>query len=360
MKILHAITLAELGGAQSVLLNLVQKSVEDGDEVMVVSAEGDLFWQSLPPSVHKKILPTLQRAINPIKDERAIRDLRRVYKEFQPDVAHLHSSKMAFLGRLSFPSSIIIYTVHGFDSIRIAFRKFLSLERILQYRARFIVAVSQYDYKNLMDEGITRNVSFIYNGIPDFPSLDPVDEANTALCQAKAAIQNSKKFNVLCIARMAAPKRFDLFCETAKLLEKDQVNFFWIGNKQPVINTPLNVYCLGEVPNAHQLLPLVNLFLLPSDYEGMPMSILEALSYGVPVIASNVGGISEVLDNTNGFALTNNHETFSQHILQYKNDLNSYEQTKINARISYTNNFTVDKMYKSYRKLYKTIASAVE
>lgn len=359
MKILHAITLAELGGAQSVLLNLVQKSVDDGDEVMVVSAEGDLFWKSLPPGIHKRVLPTLQRAIHPLKDERVIRDLRKIYKEFRPDVVHLHSSKMAFLGRLAFPRSIIIYTVHGFDSIRIAFRQFLRLERILQYRARFIVAVSNYDYKNLINEGITQNVSFVYNGISDFANCAPDIESN-ALASAKDIIQKSKNFNVLCIARLAAPKRFDLFCETAQILKEDGVNFFWVGNKQHVENTPANVHCLGEVPNAHQLLPLVNIFLLPSDYEGMPMSILEALSYGTPVIASNVGGISEVLDNTNGFAIPNHPQTFAEHILLYKNGHMLYEQTKMKARDSYTSHFTVDKMYESYRTLYNTIATKVE
>ncbi|HEV7378980.1 MAG TPA: glycosyltransferase, partial [Dyadobacter sp.] len=317
-----------------------------------------LFWKSLPPGVHKRILPTLQRSINPIKDERVIRDLRKTFQEFKPDVVHLHSSKMAFLGRLSFPSAIIIYTVHGFDSIRIAFRKFLSLERILQYRARFIVAVSRYDHKNLNEEGITRNVSFIYNGIADFPSLPTSEEENTIFRDAKTAIQKSTRFNVLCIARMAAPKRFDLFCDTAKLLEEHQVNFFWVGNKQPVTDTPPNVYCLGEVPNAHRLLPHVNLFLLPSDYEGMPMSILEALSYSIPVVASDVGGIGEVLDNTNGFAVKNSPEIFANHILQYKSDSVRYEQAKANARLSYKDNFTVEKMYQSYKKLYNTITFA--
>jgi glycosyltransferase involved in cell wall biosynthesis len=354
MKIIHAITLAELGGAQSVLFNLVQKSLEDGHEVMVVSAEGNMFWQSLPDAVHKRILPTLQRAIHPLKDERVIRDLRRINKEYRPDVVHLHSSKMAFLGRLSFPSSKIIYTVHGFDSIRIAFRKFLRLERILQHRARYIVAVSQYDYNNLIDEGINKNVSFIYNGITDLANHAAID--SPAFISAKKTLEQSTNFNVLCIARMAAPKRFDLFCEIANLLQHEGISFFWVGNKQAMTDLPENVHCLGEVPNAHQLLRLTKVYLLPSDYEGMPMSILEALSYSIPVIASDVGGISEILNGINGFAIPNNSEIFADRILEYKRDESLYQETALNARISYTRHFTTDIMYESYNKLYNTIS----
>jgi hypothetical protein len=58
-----------------------------------------------------------------------------------------------------------VYTVHGFDSIRLAYRAFLPLERLLQYRCKAIVAVSDYDAENLRREGVTHHVRRIYNGI---------------------------------------------------------------------------------------------------------------------------------------------------------------------------------------------------
>lgn len=357
MKILHVITLSELGGAQSVILNLAKSSVEDGHEVMVASSEGGDLWNELPDQVKKQTIPSLQRAIKLSKDWQVVKELKAVYQSFEPDVVHLHSSKIGILGRLAFPKSKTIYTVHGFDSIRIAFRKFLYLEKLFQYMGKHIVAVSKYDHDNLLAEGISRNVSYIYNGISDFSEEPSPNNDDWDFSRLKKTLQESTKFNVLCIARLAPPKRFDLFCETAELLKDHDVNFYWVGNKQTVDSIPANVHCLGELTNAHRLLPFSHVFMLSSDYEGMPMSILEALCYGVPVVASAVGGIGEVLNQKNGFALKNEAKLFSEQILSYKHNSIDYERAKTDARKSYLNHFTVSKMYHSYLSLYKSTLS---
>lgn len=354
MKILHVITLSELGGAQSVILNLAKSSVMDGHEVMVASSEGGDLWNELPDQVKKQTVPSLQRAINLSKDWQVIKELKAIYRNFKPDVVHLHSSKIGILGRLAFPKNRTIYTVHGFDSIRVAFRKFLYLEKLFQYRGKHIVAVSKYDNDNLIAEGINRNVSYIYNGISDFKEDVTQKNDDTQFLNLKKTLQESNKFNVLCIARLAPPKRFDLFCETAEQLKEHNINFYWVGNKQAETNTPANVHCLGELTNAHRLLPFSHVFMLASDYEGMPMSILEALCYGIPVVASNVGGIVEVLNTKNGYALQNEASLFAKQILDYKNTSILYEQAKIHARKSYLQDFTVKKMYQSYLSLYKS------
>jgi len=359
MKILHAITLSELGGAQSVMLNLIDKSIEDGHEILVASSQGGALWNELPPIVVKRPISQLQHRVKIWKDIQVVYELYKIYKKFKPDVIHLHSSKIGILGRLAFPAKKIIYTVHGFDSIRIAHRKFLYLERLLQFRARHIVAVSQYDARNLRAEGIKNNISCIFNGIPYFSETFNTVKTENALLKGKEVVLTGKQFKVLCIARLAAPKRFDIFCKAAELLKDEEISFYWVGNKQVVTNTPENVTCLGEIPNAHQLLPLVNIFILPSDYEGMPMSILESLSYGIPVVASNVGGIGEVLDTKNGYAVTNSGDSFARYILTYKRDQVLYAQAKLNATDSYRSKFTVSKMYQSYLSLYNSVTSTM-
>ncbi|MCE7041267.1 glycosyltransferase [Dyadobacter sp. CY312] len=356
MKILHAITLSELGGAQSVMLNLIEKSITDGHEVWVTSSVGGALWNELPPSVVKRTISQLQHRISIWKDIQVIYELYKIYRKFKPDVIHLHSSKIGLLGRIAFPTKKIIYTVHGFDSIRIAHRKFLYLEKLLQYKARHIVAVSNYDANNLQNEGIQHNLSCIYNGIPDFSEkVKGIPEEN-AFLRARSVIEEGEKFRVICIARLAAPKRFDIFCKAAEILVNDNISFYWVGNKKPVTDVPTNVKCLGEIPNAHQLLPYTQIFMLPSDYEGMPMSILESLSYGVPVVASAVGGIGEVLDSKNGFAVQNSGEEFAHHIRLYKNDQALCRRAKREAIDSYRSKFTVSKMYQEYFTLYTSVS----
>mgnify|MGYP003576055864 CR=1 FL=1 len=356
MKILHVVTLSELGGAQSVIVNLATKSIEDGNEVMVAASEGGDLWEALPSHTKTWPIKALQRSISLLRDFQVFRELRKIYKSYKPDVIHLHSSKIGILGRLSFPSQKIIYTVHGFDSIRTAFRLFLPIEKLLQRKAAHIVAVSQYDYNNLLYEGIEHNVTCIYNGITDYKN-----HPTAFLPQLKSLptykVLQCASFKVLCIARLAPQKRFDLFCEVAKSLYAYNVEFYWIGNKYLPDNIPHNVHCLGEVQAGHYLIPKADLFMLPSAYEGLPVSILEALCYGVPVVASNVGGVPEILDGKNGIALKNEVEHFRERILYYMMDRPAYERACQCASESYEQHFTVDHMYQSYNNLYVSVTA---
>jgi glycosyltransferase involved in cell wall biosynthesis len=168
-------------------------------------------------------------------------------------------------------------------------------------------------------------------------------------------IRSKYSFLVLSIARLSPPKRFDLFCEIALFLKNQDIAFVWIGNREQPDDLPENVYCLGSIKQAYQYISFVDLFILASDYEGLPVSIVESLVFGKPVIASNVGGISEILDGTNGFALDNNPALFVEKILFYLNDKEAYKTACQAARKTYEDKFTVNQMYKAYLSLYEGI-----
>ena len=133
----------------------------------------------------------------------------------------------------------------------------------------------------------------------------------------------------------------------------------WIGNSYTPQNLPPNVICLGLIKNAHTYLSLCDVFLLASDYEGMPMSILEALAYGKPVIASNVGGIAEALDGNNGFAVQNIASDFKEKILAFEEGTLHYHSFSKAARKSFEERFTAAVMYQNYKELYKTFVAEV-
>lgn len=342
MRILQIITLCELGGAQSVVVNLAN-CLCGKHEIIVAAGDGNgKMWDLLFPQIKKEKIPSLHRELSPMDEIRTICELRKLYRKFQPDIIHLHSSKVGILGRIAFPKSKIVYTVHGFDSIRVAYRKYLPLERFLQDRCQAIVGVSRYDEENLRKEKIIHNVSYIYNGInlPELVVENPFKNI-------------SFKQKVLCIARLSVQKNVSLFLEVASLLP--QYAFIWVGNQTPVHNELQNVFFMGDIPNAGCYNRFVDLFFLPSNYEGLPVVIIEALACGKPIVASAVGGIPELLNEENGFAVRNDANEMAEKIELILSNKNLKDKMGEVARQTYLQKFTVDKMVNGYMDIYKNI-----
>lgn len=345
MRILQIITLCELGGAQSVVINLANKLCEN-HEVIVVAGEGDgKMFSLLDSRVKTDRILSLVRKLSPLNEAKTIIAMKRLYNKYNPDIIHLHSSKAGLLGRLAFPKNKIVYTVHGFDSIRLAYRKFLTLERLLQNRCAAIVGVSKYDEENLKKEGITKNISTVYNGLykPQHLEYNPFEKFNKF------------KYKILCIARLAPPKNHKLFLEVANKLP--DCAFIWIGNQNnPKFDYPQNVFFIGNISGAGSYTEYADLFMLPSNYEGLPMVIIESLSMGTPVMASSVGGITELLDGKNGWALENDPEKMANAISDYLSmSEDERSQMKRNAINTYQNQFTVDNMVNGYMEIYKKL-----
>lgn len=344
MKIFLVITKSDLGGAQSVVVNIANLLVAKHD-VIVIAGEGGQMWKQLDSRVRQIYLPYLLRKVG-WRDIFVWGKLLMLYIKYRPDVVHLHSSKIGLLGRFAFPKRKVVYTVHGFDSIRVAFRAFLKLEKATSARVSKYIAVSNYDSRNLTVESVCGKPITIYNGISDV-------SANTAPVEAYI-LQGDARFKVLCIARLAAPKRFDLFCDVTKSLPS--VSFYWIGNSEEVKDVPSNVNMMGEIINASAMFKYADVCMLPSDFEGFPMSIIEAKACGIPTVASNVGGISEMLDGENGFVVKNTVEDFTEKIRYYQNDKEAYAKACKKARTSYEQNFTSMKMALEYEKIYTQIS----
>ncbi|UTC76282.1 glycosyltransferase [Treponema sp. OMZ 792] len=354
MKILHIITNTELGGAQTVCISLANMASNEGNTVAVASMEGGYLWDNLDSSVIRFKIKNMVKPISLLPDLKCYFELKNEINKFSPDIIHLHSSKAGVLGRLAgrkYKKSII-YTVHGFDSIRLKHRFFLPLERFLQKYCGAIVAVSHYDKQNLLKEKITHKVKTIRNGIvkPEEEAAIPFD------------IGKYKKV-VITIARIAYPKKFQSFLSVASDPAMKDYLFVWAGGSaeksmeeiKKEFSIPSNVLLLGDCPNASGLLPYCDLFVLFSNYEGLPMTIIEAMAQKKAIVASNVGGIPELVDNTNGLLI----ETDEDAVKAISNILQDNEKKSKMERASFekfSNFFTLDIMWKNYRNLYKEIA----
>jgi len=346
MNILQIITLSSLGGAQSVVLELSNELIKRGHSVTVVASEKGELWSLLDKNVQQYPCKYFKREISPINDLKAIFFIRKIIKRNNYDIIHLHSSKAGVWGRIAAGNKFkdkVIYTVHGFDTILKANKIFLLLEKLLKNRCKYLVPVSEYDYKNLISCNI-KNCYTIKNGIKDL-ALNDINVQNIF------TLHKNKEKVIVSISRLQPPKKFDMFLKVAERLGKEGFAFYWIGNQNEVKDLPYNTFCLGEIKNASKYLKYADLLVLFSNYEGLPVSIIEAFASSVPVVASSVGGVTELLNGENGIAIENNIEHAVQAILKImRGDIESYKKA---ARDTYEKEFKIDKMVNEYLHLYK-------
>lgn len=356
--ILHLVTNSDLGGAPRVVTELSNQATKDGYSVHVAAMPEGPMWDSLDPHIHQHQLRYIRRAINPIDDLRTFFEIKRLIKKINPDIIHAHSSKMGALVRLGLNKKNqkkCLYTIHGFDTILKAHRIFLPLEKRLSTHCAALVPVSSYDEHNIIAAGIKGQLCTIANGVSDRKDLQGENQDTVSFILNR---NGNYARSFLSIARLARPKRFDLFIATATAFPQDV--FYWIGNtqSQEELKTqygsiPSNVFLLGTLTEAGNYCNYVDAVLLFSDYEGLPMSILEAFSCAKPVIASNVGGIQDAINTDTGILVKNTVESINSALETF--DKNAMQKMGQSARTLYEQKFSAQSMSASYINLYKNI-----
>lgn len=311
MKILYCITSGNWGGAQEHLFQLVKNESQNGNSIfLIMGNKGELYKRILGThNVKIIILSELERSLNIFKDIRCIMSLRKLIKKIDPDIVHLHSSKAGAVGRIaSFGLNCkVIFTVHGWaftEGVTTWKRKFyVIIERLLYKLTDEVICVSNYDYQLGIKERVLKKEGkgiVIHNGI------------DTGVDFNNSKIISSDQFVIVMVARFDIPKRQDILIRAISLLG-DNVHLILIGDGPRLelskklslkLGVSNKVDFLGFQRDVGKYLKDANVFALISDYEGLPISIIEAMKFGLPIIASNVGGVPELV-KLNGILVNN-------------------------------------------------------
>jgi glycosyltransferase involved in cell wall biosynthesis len=322
-KILYIITQSELGGAQRYILDLA-KNLKEEFEISVAFGEqgekGKLARKLAENSINHYTVPYLKRAISPINDFLAFISIIKLIKKLRPDIIHLNSSKISIIGSLAAKSCYVlyvkcyvVYTVHGWvfnEPLPLWQRLFYKYaEKFTAFLKDKIICVSEYERQIAIQEKITheKKLITIHNGIEEINLLLP-EQARRKLSQIKNSkfkIQNSK-FIIGTIANLYKTKGLEYLIEAIRLLINIGLNITTIvigegeerKNLEDLIaqtNLKNNFILVGEINNAACILPAFDVYVCSSLKEGFPYTILEAMSAGLPIVSTNVGGISEII-----------------------------------------------------------------
>jgi glycosyltransferase involved in cell wall biosynthesis len=305
LKILYLITRAEAGGAQMHVLELM-RGLKERAEIFLGSGEvGFLMDEASLLGVKTHHLHFLTTKLSPSHDFKAIDEARMLIRHVKPDIVHLHSSKAGIVGRLAAQREGVpfVFTAHGWAFTDGASwqRKLVAIpsEWVAACMGGHIICVSEYDYALALRHHITKSsrMTMVHNGLKD----------SSAWAQPDA----QPLVSVIMVARFADPKDHALVVQAMSLIENKNWTLSLVGDgpllqsckaQADVLGVSNRVSFCGARSDVVKLLARSHIFVLASKYEGFPISILEAMRAGLPVVASDVGGVKEaVIDGMTGW-----------------------------------------------------------
>lgn len=315
MQIWHLITLAEFGGAQKLVYTLARNQATQGHQVTVVSSiRGELWdWIENYKGINTIKIPSLVREISPLKDLMTLSQLYQLFCRHRPEVVHCHSSKAGILGRLAARLAgvpVKVFTVHGWSFYapeNQLLRKFyVWLEKLAARWGDALIFVSEADSRAASAEGIASKINLtIHNGLPLRTKQDKRQSRRLLNLPEHRLIIGT-------VGRLSTVKNPLYVLEVLAVLAADtDFLFIWVGDG-PMAEAALRKaeelgigeHCrfVGYQEDPAPWLAAMDIFVLFSRFEGLPLVIIEAMQQGVPVVAHDVGGIGEMISNgINGF-----------------------------------------------------------
>ncbi len=295
MRIAYIVTRADpIGGAQIHVRDLAAEVQAQGHFATVITSGSGPFIDDLraqhTPTI---VLRHLTVPIDPARDLRALREIRAVLRDIQPDLLTAHSSKAGVLGRLAGRSLHIpvVLTVHGWSFTPgipvVQAAVYRQIERLVGPLASRIITVSEFDRRLALDARIAAEdrVVMVHNGIPDVPPRLRADPARTPPRLVMVARFGAQKDHSTLLRALAglldSPWELDLIGDGPLISDMKLL--------AATLGVAGRIRFLGQRTDVDQILARAQASLLVTNWEGFPLSILEAMRAGMPVVASSVG-----------------------------------------------------------------------
>jgi glycosyltransferase involved in cell wall biosynthesis len=354
LKILYLITRAERGGGQVHLVDLLRGYRGRFELSVAVGETGYLTDECASLGVPFYILPSLVQPVQPRKDLAALFETISLLRNAKPDLIHAHTSKAGLIGRLAarVTSTPVVFTAHTWSFADGLSRKqqliSLPLERLAALGPQRIITVSEENRQLALRSRICSEDRLItvWNGVQDTPfraepGTDPV--------------------RIAMVARFAPQKNQSLLIQAVADLPSVSVDFVGDGPTRSAAEAEANrlgiadrVRFLGDRGDVDRILARSQIFVLSTNWEGLPYSIIEAMRAGLPVIATDVGGNREAVgEGVTGYLVERgNKSALCERISRLAADPALRVQLGLAGRAFYEKHLTVEAMLGKTSRVY--------
>ena len=369
--VLYIITKSVWGGAAKYVYDLSINFSGEFDVSIASRGKDKLYKKAKKANIPYYQISNFQRTINPLKDVFAFFEILSLLFQLKPDVIHVNSSKAGGIVGVAgwcyrvFSNKKIklIFTAHGWainedrTKYQIKLIKFFSKITSIFYDK--IICVSEYDRQIAIKNKITceKKLITIHNGI-DIKNINFLskEEAQNEL------INKTSPLVIGTIAEWTKNKGLKYFLKAIKRIKNKKIDVILIGSGEnpdkekmyELTERHKNINLIEFIPNAVKYIKAFDIFVLPSIKEGLPYTILEAISAKVPVIATNVGGIPEILSSN--LIQSKNSRILAEKITEIIDGINNNSE-KIERIIQENRNkvkqeFNLGKMIEKTKNLY--------
>lgn len=361
MRILHLARTMGQGGAEKIIYQLAKGSKERGADVCVVSS-GGIYEEKLKELGIKHYQIYDLECKNPKIMLQTLKKILKIVRKEKIDIIHTHHRMAALYGwfiKKIFSHIKLVYTAHN------VFYNRKVLTKISLMNSN-IVAVGESVKKNLIDIfGINeKRITTIYNAV----QIEEVKEENYNQVLKDLKVKNCKLVGI--IGRLSEQKGVDIFLHTIAELHKEMPNLkgIVIGTGEDAemlqrlakeLSIEKDIIFLGYQEHITALIEQLDLVVMPSRWEGFPLTPIEVFAMKKTIVASNIEGINEIVKNNNNGILCKKDDVqaFSEAIKKLLNENDEKIRLETNGNEYYEGHFNYAGFIKSYQSLYKRVAS---
>jgi glycosyltransferase involved in cell wall biosynthesis len=293
MKIVHVLPTLAPGGMERLAVQLAADAVSHGDRVLVAAGPGAWAGQvTAAGAVHIALPATSRGSIAGLAA--AVARLAGCLRQARPDVVHAHNVRAALISRLALTAAgrraILLTTVHGLDPA-----DYRAASRLLRWSSRRVIACAPAVARSLAAAGFPgERIETIVNGA----ALQPAGSRRQADLRRSLGLPPGPL--VVGIGRLVTQKNWPVFIEAARQVPGPCFAVAGDGPLRPQLTDLARragspVRFLGVVDDIAALIGLAACVVFTSDWEGLPLALLETLSLGVPVVATAVDGVADLV-----------------------------------------------------------------
>ena len=372
VKVMQIIARMNVGGPAVIVAELMRGLDKSEFEQILVTGfcdenEAD-YLDTVAKDIKANRIAGLGRSISLIADLKAFFGLVSLIRKYKPDVIHTHTAKAGVLGRLASllagRGAVRVHTFHG-HLLHGYFNGFTTkivilIEKILAARTSVLIAIGSKVRDDLIAAGIGSKGKYrvFFPGLPA-PKLF-----------AKAAAQNvlgisSQTLFITFVGRLTQIKRPDRLLDVAKECKQRglDVRFLVAGegelfesSKERSLKEQLNLTFFGWRSDIDQIFAASDIAILTSDNEGIPLTLIQAAQASLPIIATSVGSISDIVINeSTGYLTPTNPAVMADAIEKLVRDPQLRQMMGEAGKARAGQFFSLDRMLKDHSDLYRTL-----